>query len=106
MSRLIAQVNIQNVFFGSHRAGSFTSITDAISKILPNVYIIAALILFFYLAFGGLTMVTAGNNPESAKKGGQAVTNAIIGFVVIFASYWIIQIISTVTGIPILNANI
>ena len=34
-------------------------------------------------------------SPRTAKK---IVTNAIIGFVIIFTSYWLIQIISVVTG--------
>jgi len=58
------------------------------------------------LVFGGFTIVTSGSNPEQTQKGTQAIGGAIIGFVVIFASYWIIQIIQVLTGINILNSSI
>ncbi len=84
----------------------FPSITNLLSAILPNLYIIAGLILFFILLFGGFTLVTSGGSPEKTQKGQQAITGAIIGFVIIFASYWIIQIIEIITGINILNNTI
>ena len=65
----------------------------------------AGIILFLYLIFGGFTIATAAGSPENADKGKKAITNAIMGFVIIFASYWIIQIIQVLTGIPILNAS-
>ena len=38
---------------------------------------------------------------QQAEKGKKIVTNTLIGFLVIFLSYWIIQIVEIVTGIPI-----
>ena len=43
------------------------------------------------------------DNPEKAKKGKQAITAALIGFMIIFCSYWIIKIIEIITGVSILN---
>lgn len=76
---------------------------QVISSIFPNVFIVAGLILFFLIAFGGFTIVTSGGNPEQTAKGQQAITGAIIGFIIIFASYWIIQAVQVVTGVQILN---
>jgi hypothetical protein len=78
---------------------------DLIAEILPNAYIIAGLILFIYLIIGGFTLISAGSDSKKTDEGKQAVTNAIIGFVVIFASYWIIQIIEIITGIPIVKGS-
>lgn len=77
-----------------------------ISSILPNIFIFAGLILFLYLVFGGFIMITGGGNPKNMDQGKSIITNAIIGFVVIFTSYWLIQIIEIITGIPILNPNL
>jgi hypothetical protein len=38
---------------------------------------------------------------ESTKKGSQAIAAALIGFLIIFASYWIIQLVETITGLTI-----
>lgn len=90
---------------GIGEAAGYSSLGKLISAILPNVYIIAGIILFILLIGGGfMFIVGAGSdNPEQAKKGRQAITAALAGFGVIFASYWIIQIIETVTGVKILN---
>ena len=76
------------------------SINYFISQILPNIYVIAGIILFFLLVGGGLMFIfSAGQeNPEGAAKGKQAVTAALLGFLIIFASYWIMQIIQIITG--------
>jgi len=72
-----------------------------ISRILPNIYVIAGVILFFLLIGGGLMFIISSGqqNPEGASKGMQAVTAALLGFLIIFASYWIMQIIQFITGI-------
>lgn len=90
--------------FTDPRTGQY-SLGYVISNILPNIYIFASVILFFILVIGGLTfIINAGkDNPEEAAKGKKAATAAIIGFLIIFCSYWIIQIIKTVTGVDILS---
>ncbi len=51
-------------------------------------------------------VVSSAGNAEKTDKGKQAITGAIIGFVIIFASYWIIQIIEIITGVNILNSTL
>jgi hypothetical protein len=109
MDTLLAQVDLKRQLysFGGHPtlynvSGPF----EFISSILPNVYIIAAIILFLYLVFGGFTMVTAGANKQSLEQGQKIITHAIIGFIIIFTSYWIIQIIEVVAGVDLLNPNL
>ena len=50
-----------------------------------------------------MVMGAGRDNPEQAAKGKQAATAAVIGFIIIFASYWIIQLIQLLTGITILQ---
>jgi len=83
----------------------YGSIGAFVSRILPNVFILAAIILFFLIIFGGFSIITSAGDPEKAKEGKQALTAALIGFLVIFASYWIIQIIEVLTGVNLLNPN-
>lgn len=78
-----------------------------ISKILPNVYILAGVILFFLLIGGGLMFIVSSGqeNPEGAAKGKKAITAALLGFLIIFASYWIMEIIRVITGLDILGGG-
>ena len=96
---------IREVFYGDNPVSSVKSPYEFISFILPNIYTIAGIILLIYLVFGGFTLIRSAGNPEGAAKGQKIITNAIIGFVIIFTSYWIIQIVEIITGIEILSLN-
>lgn len=107
MKKVLAQVNIGEKFkFKDKGVGEiFPDIATLISTLLPNVYMIAGVILFILLIFGGFTyIVSAGQQKqEGVQKGSKAITAAIIGFLLIFASYWIMQIIEIISGIDILQ---
>lgn len=72
---------------------------NVLDRLINWVGIIAGIVAFFYLVYGGFIYITAAGNPESAKKGGQAIVNAIIGLVVIALAYGILQWIKTSFGI-------
>lgn len=92
---------------GIAQAGpAFQTIGGFISAVLPNVFILSGIILLLLLLFGGLMTIINAGNPEAQDKGKQAITSALIGFVIIFASYWIIQIIQVLTGINILKSSL
>lgn len=80
----------------------YASIGSFISSILPNVYIVSGVILLFLFLLGGFSIITASGNPEKTKQGQQTLTAAVIGFIIVFSSYWIIQIIQVITGVKIL----
>jgi hypothetical protein len=96
-------VNIKQSFYGSTALGNQTAISGIINAILPNIYIVSGVILFIYLIFGGFMFIASGDNPNKADTGKKAMSNAIIGFAIIFVSYWLIQAIEYLTGIPIMS---
>ena len=68
-----------------------------ISALLPNVIILAGIIFFFLILFGGFKLIVgAGQNssPQDAAKARAALTYGVIGFLLVGASYLILQIIS------------
>lgn len=107
MFNLLAQVDLEQTFFG--KTGGSLSNTEGIgplvSAIVSNAIIIAGVILLFLLVAGGIGMIAGAgnNNPETAEKGKRAATSALIGFVIVFAAYWIVQLIGKITGIEILG---
>lgn len=86
-------------------ASQFKTPGALITIILRNVYVAAGVFLLFLLISGGISIIlgAGGGDPKKAGQGQKAVTAAIAGFLIIFASYWIIQIIETITGVKILN---
>lgn len=84
-------------------ADRFSSPAQLINILLPNVFTIAALILFFYIIGAGFKMVMNPDNKKSTEEGKKAITYGIGGFILLFASYWIVQIIQYITGVTILG---
>ncbi len=85
------------------RLGSNPSLGNIISAILPYVYVIAGLLMFINLVIGGLNLITSGGNAEGVKTGVNKIVSALIGFLIIFASYFIIQIVEVLFHISILG---
>jgi branched-subunit amino acid transport protein AzlD len=85
---------------------AYSGIGSLINNILPNIYIAGGVVIFFMIILGGFTIITNAKDPHKIEEGGKTITSAIIGLLVLFASYWIIQIIQVVTGIPILNSSL
>lgn len=89
-------------------AKNFPTVGSLISTILPTVYVIAGLLLFGLLIFGGfgLIMGAGGGDAQKTGQGKKAITTAVVGFLIIFLSYWVIQLIEVITGIDILKSGL
>jgi uncharacterized membrane protein len=74
-----------------------------INRLLPFALFIAGLILFVILIVGGFSMLTSAGSPEKMKAAQGKITSAIIGFIIIFISYWLMRILEIIFGISILS---
>jgi uncharacterized membrane protein len=105
MARLLA-VDLHQTYFGDNPVKDYTATGSdfgrLISSMLPTVLVVASFILFIYMIFGGFLLISSSGDSKKTEEGQQALTNAIIGFVIIFTSYWLIQIIEIITGVHIL----
>lgn len=81
----------------------FKTFGDLVTVIVRNAFVLAGIISFVLLVFGSFTVIMGAGNPKSAEKGKQAITGAVAGLVIIVTSYWIVQIIERITGLPLLN---
>lgn len=107
METLLAQ-NPTVTPFGKAFGSPFQELPDVgrlASVLLNNALTLAGILLLVLMILGGLGVVmgAGSDNPEQAAKGRQAVTAAVVGFLIIFAAYWIIQVIELLTGIKILG---
>lgn len=89
-------------------AGTFGSIGSLISALLPNIFMIAGVIFVILLIFGGFSVIMNAGKGDSkgTSKGKEMITWAMVGFILIFAAYWIIEIISYITGINIFTSSL
>lgn len=106
----LAKINIgEKYLFGTRTAKEvFPTVGSLFSVLLFNVYTIVSIILVFILIFGGITLITGNKegNKDTTAKGKAAITAAIAGFFIVVFSYFIIQLIETITGIKILNPDV
>ncbi|MBD3250614.1 MAG: hypothetical protein GF381_03540 [Candidatus Pacebacteria bacterium] len=84
---------------GGTVAEKYQTPADLVNLLVPNLFIVAGLIVFFLIIGAGFSYIKdSSGNKEEAKN---LATGAVVGFVVMFSAYWIIQIIEAVTGTDI-----
>lgn len=103
----LAQIDIGNAFFRRNVSFGGTdlgAIGNLVSLFLNIAFLIAGVILLFFFIMGGIGMISSAgqSDPQKAESAKKTLTSAVIGFVIVFASYWIVQLIGNLTGVPIL----
>lgn len=86
----------------SAQTNTLRSPAGIINRFLDYAFPLAGLILFVMLVWGGFEILIKSPGQKSLESGKQRVTAAFIGFFLLFASYWIWQIIEVVFGVKIL----
>lgn len=82
----------------------FSKITDIFNQQnLRYVFAIAGIMLLIYLILGGLQLMFAKGDPKAVQASWVKITNAVIGFVIIFVAYWITQFVANVLNIQIMK---
>ena len=88
-------------FLTDWRISGFETPGAFITSAFPLLFGFAGLILFVMLIWGSMEILMAAANPKMAESGKKRITNAVIGFFLLFSSFWIAQIITTIFGLDI-----
>lgn len=105
-------VDIESNFWLGEGAGHQTlsgkTLSSFIGPLIQDIFVLAGVILLILLIFGGVTFImNAGSgDKEGMEKGKNALTMAILGFIIIFAAYWLVQIVQYITGIEIFTTKL
>lgn len=70
-----------------------------ISGLLPYLFAGAGLLLLLYLIYGGLSLMLSRGDPKAVQSAKDKITGALTGFIIIFAAYWLVQIVGKILGI-------
>ncbi|EKE12629.1 MAG: hypothetical protein ACD_13C00149G0011 [uncultured bacterium] len=90
---------IQKGAFPDAKFGSTSKVGDIINLVLPYIFAAAGIALLIYLVLGGLQMMTSRGDPKAMQTAQAKVTNAIIGFVIVFLAFTIVQLIAQLLGL-------
>lgn len=104
VSQAYAQVNIADQF---GPAQSFPTVGNLVNVVVRNILTIAGIIALVAIVIAGFNIIVGAGKMEGerAAKGGAAFTAAVVGIIIIFGAYFIVQIIETILGYPILGPN-
>ncbi|OGM55857.1 hypothetical protein A3F62_05580 [Candidatus Woesebacteria bacterium RIFCSPHIGHO2_12_FULL_44_11] len=67
---------------------------------LIYIFVIAGVLLLLYLLSGGFKLMTSAGDPKKIEGGKKIIMNAIIGFVIIFVAYWLVQALGLILNLP------
>src|SRR3990170_5645008 len=103
-STVFAQINLTP-------RGQFTTLNsitigNIISAIIILVLIVAALIFFFMLVLGGIKYITSGGDKGKTEEARGQITAALIGLVIVFAAWAIVNLVSIFFGVTIFQLNL
>ncbi len=87
------------------RLGTLT-IPGIISALIRLTLVVAALVFFFILVIGGIRWILSGGDKAQTEAARNQITAALVGLVIVFAAWAIIQLVQVFFGINILQLDI
>lgn len=73
-------------------------IATIIIRLLSYVFIIAGIGLLLMLISSGFSFLTSAGDAKKLETGKQQLTNAVVGFLIVFVAYWIVQLVGIIFG--------
>lgn len=83
---------------GSLLCGSDVTIGKLVSRGLNYAFAIAGLVLLFVILSSGFQMMIGAADPKAKEAASKNLTNGVIGFLIVFTSYWLVFLIKKVLG--------
>ena len=74
---------------------------EIVAAALPYVYALAGVALFAMLIWGGLEIMLSAGEQGKLKSGQARITNALVGFAIVFVSYFVVQIVEVIFSLKI-----
>lgn len=101
----IAVVDIGEKFIDSTNLKDPQNVGGVVKALIGGSIAVAGIILLFILVLGGIGMIRGAgkNDPKQIEQGKSAATAALIGFIVVFASYFIVKLIEQITGLDLIG---
>lgn len=79
------------------------NIGDLISAAIGAAFLIAFLLVFVMLVWGGIQWITSGGDKENTQKARDRITHALVGLAIIAGAWALMKVIEFFFGIDILG---
>jgi len=75
---------------------SHSTIGQLITDLLPYVFYGAGFLLLIYIVIGGFQILISSGDPKQMAAGREKITYAIVGFIIMFSAYFIMQLVAEI----------
>jgi len=92
----------QNLYEINQKAGLtayYVKPAQIIQIALPYIFGIAGIILLLNIISSGLKMMTSAGDPKVLQAAQAKLTTSVIGVLVLFVSFWVVQLVMKFLGI-------
>ena len=79
------------------------TVSGIIAAAIQLILVVAALVALVFLILGGIRWITSGGDKEKTAKAQSTITAAVVGLLIIFATWAIIRLVESFFGIKIIG---
>jgi hypothetical protein len=76
-----------------------TTISSLVSKAFPFIFAFAGIGLLLMIIVAGFSLMTSAGDAKKMEAGKNRLTFAIVGFLVIFTAFWVVQLFGMMFGV-------
>lgn len=92
---------VTSVIEGPTELGAkFPNLGAVVNEALKYLFPLAGILLFINLILGGFQYLVSGGDQKAMSAAQGRITNSIIGFVILFVAYFIVQIFGFIFRLP------
>lgn len=81
-------------------------IGNVVSAVVGILLLVAAILAFLYLILGGIQWITSGGDKSAMESARNKITSAIVGLIIVAASWAVMLLIGQFIGFDILKGNV
>ncbi len=101
----IAQIDFERIYNhdwivgGDIEINENTTIADFLVALYPYIFFAAGVLLLLYLIYGGFHFMISAGDPKGTQEAKGKITNALVGFLIVFVAYWVVRVIGLTLGL-------
>ena len=91
--------NVKDANGNTTQIATLACIPAVFKNIINAAMIFAGVVALFFIILSGIKMITSGGDQKQLEGARKTLTWAIVGLVIIFLSFFIINVIAGITGV-------
>ncbi len=103
---LAADINLQPESTSQFYKLGQLSVGGIVAAAIKLILVVAALVFFFILVIGGIRWIASGGDKANTEAARSQITAALVGLVIVFAAWAIVQLVNTFFGINIFELTL